>query len=174
MSLRRFASMFVALSCVVPGLAVSQAASAPVEVQRLQFYVGRWSEAGEMRNDPSGPFKPIAGGETCRWAAGGYAVACEEKTDGEGGGWEGVYILSYDPAGKQYHVYGTEKPGVNLHAVGRLDGERWVWVTDPAPDGSLLRYTFVRADGGARTLTVEAGAGDTWSGIVNLKYTPSR
>jgi hypothetical protein len=169
--LSRFARTMVAVSCILPGIAASQAATKPAEIQRLQFYVGRWNEAGQMRDDPSKPFKPIAGGETCSWAAGGYAVMCEEKTTGPGGGWEGVYILSYDAAGKQYHVYGTEKPGSNIHAVGQLDGNRWVWVTDPAPDGSRVRYTFAPAGAGARTMTVDVGANEQWSGIVNIKYT---
>ena len=85
-----------------------------------------------------------------------------------------MYILSYDAAGDQYHVYGTEKPGNNLHAVGRIDGDRWVWVTDPAPDGTRLRYTFAPVGADARTMTVEAGDGEHWSGIVNIKYTLRR
>jgi hypothetical protein len=82
-----------------------------------------------------------------------------------------VYILSYDVAGRQYHVYGTENPGNNIHAVGRLDGDRWVWLTDPAPDGSRARYTFVPAGAGGRTVAVETGVGENWSPIVNIKYT---
>lgn len=171
MPLVRSASTLIVLSCMLLKVAAAQVGSRPAEVQRLQFYVGRWSEAGQMRDDPSKPFKPVAGGETCRWSAGGYAVLCEEKTEGAGGGWEGVYILSYDAAGRQYHVYGTEKPGNNIHAVGRLDGDRWVWVTDPASDGSRVRYTFAPAGARARTMIVEVGTEERWSGIVTIKYT---
>ena len=124
-----------------------------------------------MRDDPAKPFRNIAGGETCSWSAGGYAVMCEEKTTGAGGGWEGVYILSYDAATKQYHVHGTEKPGSNMHAVGRIDGNRWIWLTDPAPDGSRARYTFAPAGSGARTMAVDVGAKENWSRIVDIKYT---
>jgi len=161
----------VALICMLPGIAASQAATRSAEIQRLQFFVGNWGETGQMRDDPSKPFKHIAGGEICKWAAGGYAVTCEEKTAGAGGGWEGVYILSYDAVGKQYHVHGTEKPGSNMHAVGQLEGNRWVWLTDPAPDGSRVRYTFAPAGSGARTMAVDAGAGESWSRIVDITYT---
>lgn len=171
MHLFRSVVAIVGLSLMLPKVAASQVESRPAEVQRLQFYVGDWDEAGEMRDGPDTPFKEIAGGETCKWSAGGYAVLCEERTEGPGGGWEGVYILSYDAAGGQYHVYGTEKPGSNMHAVGRLDGDRWVWVTDPASDGSRVRYTFAPAGAGARTLTVDVGVGEDWFGIVNLEYT---
>ena len=173
MPILRPAGTIVILGCMLPTIAASQVGAPPAEIQRLQFYVGRWSETGQMRDDPSKAFKPVAGGETCSWAAGGYAVLCEEKTEGAGGGWEGVYILSYDAAGRQYHVHGTEKPGSNIHAVGRIDGDRWVWVTDPGPDGSQVRYTFAPTGAGARTMSVEAGAGERWSEIVHIVYTAS-
>lgn len=171
MRFRPFVLTLVAISCMLPGIAASQSATRPDEVKKLQFYVGRWNEAGQMRDDPGKPFKNISGGETCSWSAGGYAVVCEEKTGGAGGGWEGVYILSYDAAAKQYHVHGTEKPGTNMHAVGRLEGSRWIWLTDAAPDGSRARYTFAPAGDGARTMEVDVGAGESWSRIVNIKYT---
>jgi hypothetical protein len=161
----------VALFFALPHTAASQVDSVPAEVRQLQFYVGEWTETGEMRGGPNQPFEQIAGSETCKWSAGGYAVLCEEKTEGPGGGWEGVYILSYDAAGRQYHVHGTEKPGSNMHAVGRLQGDRWIWLTDPAPDSSRARYTFAPAGDGARTLTVDVGAGEDWFGIVNIEYT---
>lgn len=163
----------VALGCTLPTVAASQVESRPVDVQRLQFYVGHWNEAGGMRDDPDKPFSDIAGSETCEWSAGGYAVVCEERTEGPGGGWDGVYILSYDAGGGQYHVHGTEKPGNNIHAVGRLEGDRWIWITDPAPDGSRVRYTFAPAGAGARTMAVEVGVGESWFGIVNIRYTAS-
>jgi hypothetical protein len=172
MRLFRTTGWLVLIGSFLPTLAASQTPSGPPEVQRLAFYVGTWSEAGQMRDDPSSAFQPITGGEMCSWAAGGYAVVCEERTEGSGGGWEGAYILSYDAAGGQYHVYGTEKPGNNMHAVGRLDGDRWIWLTDPAPDGSRLRYTFAPGERGARTLAVELDAGGRWSTIVTLTYTP--
>jgi hypothetical protein len=171
----RFLSAVLGLvGCLLPGTAAAQATGPSVEIGRLGFYVGRWSEAGQMREDSTRPFAAIAGGETCQWAAGGYAVLCEEKTSGAGGGWEGVYILSYDGDARQYDVHGTERPGISLHAVGHLVGERWVWVTDPAPDGSLVRYTFAPAGQGARTMTVETGRGQSWTSIVNLTYTPQK
>jgi hypothetical protein len=174
MSRLRFLGAVLGFGCLLSGTGGAQATATSVEIGKLAFSVGRWSEAGQMREDSTRPFAPIAGGETCRWAAGKYAVLCEEETTGAGGGWEGVYILSYDAAGKQYHVYGTERPGNNMHAVGRVDGERWVWITDPAPDGPLLRYTFAPTGQGARTLTVETGRAQTWTSIVNLTYTPEQ
>lgn len=151
----RLAIAWAALSGLLTTMVLAEEASKPRELQRLSFYVGSWSETGRLRDDPAKPFKPIAGGETCGWAAGGNAVLCQEKTSGDGGGWDGVYILSYDAAARHYHVHGTENPGGNLHAVGRVEGDRWIWLTDPAPDGSRLRYTFAPSVHGSRTVTYE-------------------
>jgi hypothetical protein len=82
MRLFRPIGAIVGLSCMLPQVAASQVDSPPAEVQRLQFYVGSWNETGQMRDDPGKAFQPIAGGETCKWSAGGYAVLCEEKTEG--------------------------------------------------------------------------------------------
>lgn len=163
-----------ALSSTSPVTARAQNVPPSAEIKRLSWYVGRWSEAGEMREDPAKEFKAISGSETCEWTAGGSAVLCREKTSGPGGGWNGVYILSYDAGAKVYHVRGTEHPGSDMHAVGTIEGDRWLWVTDPFPDGSRIRYTFAPSARGARTLTVDAGDGSSWSSIVNLKYSPRK
>ena len=163
--------MWAAMAGCVAAMTLAQETTRSPEVARLGDYVGHWSSTGQMRDDPAKPFTAITGGETCSWAAGGVAVLCQEKAGGESGGWEGVYILSYDAASGQYHVYGTETPGLNMHAVGRVEGERWTWHTDPAPDGSRLRYSFTPAGEGGRTMTVEAGAGDDWTPVVKITYT---
>jgi hypothetical protein len=170
MRIRHGVGCFLALWCLHPTRAVGQDAARSPELQRLGFYVGLWNETGEMRDDPAKPFKAISGGETCEWAAGGFAVICEEKTTGPGGGWEGVYILGYDSTAKQYYVHGIEKPGSSMHAVGHIEGDRWVWLTDPAPDGSQLRFTFAPADASARTLVLEAGTGDSYAAIAKVTY----
>ena len=173
MGLFRTAGAMAAISCILPMTARAQDAHRSPELERLAFYVGHWSETGRMRGDPGKPFQSISGGETCSWGAGGYAVTCREETSGPGGGWQGVYILSYDAAAQRYHVYGTEAPGSTVHAVGQVERNRWVWQTDPAPDGSRLRYTFAPAAAGARTMMVEAGGGAGWSTIVDITYTAS-
>jgi hypothetical protein len=170
MRIPKIAIAIVALNAVVCVTAAAQTPAVSAEIKRLAFYVGNWSESGEMREDPAKAFKAIAGSETCEWTAGRSAVLCREKTSGPGGGWNGVYILSYDPSDKRYHVRGTEYPGSDMHAIGQIDGDRWIWISDPFPDGSRIRYTFAPALRGARTLTVDAGGASNWSRIVNLKY----
>ncbi len=172
---RMTASSFcIALVFLASGVAAADPAQRSAELERLGFYVGHWTASGTMRADADTPMRPITGAETCSWAAGGYAVVCEEKTEGPGGGWEGVYILSYDAATNEYHVFGTEKPGNNLHAVGKLDGDRWLWLTDAFPDGSRARYMFAPAGAKARTMKVEVGGGTEWLEIVDLTYTAAQ
>ena len=99
---------------------------------------------------------------------------CEERVSGAGGGWEGVYLLGYDPASKKYHVHGLERPGTSMHAVGQIVDDKWVWLTDAAPDGTVLRYTFVPGAAGKRQLTVELRSGENWVVLANVTYMPKR
>ena len=165
---------FLLLALAAANQLIAQSTSKAPQIDRLAFYVGKWTESGSMRADPSQPMQAIAGGETCRWAADGYAVVCEEKTSGAGGGWQGVYILSYDAGSGKYHVHGTEKPGVNMHATGEIIADRCVWMVDPAPDGTQIRYVFTPAGNNARTMVVEIQNGTEWTRIVDIKYSRSR
>jgi hypothetical protein len=162
------------LFCALSTHASAQGASRSGELQKLDFFIGNWNEAGQMRDDPTKPFAAISGDETCQWAKGGFVVLCEEKTGGPGGGWEGVYILGYDPLSKKYHVHGIERPGNNMHAIGQVVGKQWTWLTDPAPDGSQVRYTFAPATAAARTLVVEVGSANSWAAIANVTYSPRK
>ena len=147
MHLFRSVGTIIGLACMLPPAAASQAEARPAEVQRLQFYVGHWNEAGQMRSDPNEPFKDVAGGETCTWSAGGYAVVCEEKTEGPGGGWEGVYILSYDAAARtskcpcHFSIFDPEKRGQLVCGQATQALPRIVLSYDDSDDG--VRAVFV-------------------------------
>jgi hypothetical protein len=165
---------FLLLALAATSQLIAQSTPKPPQIDRLAFYVGNWTESGTMRADPTKPMQPIGGGETCRWAAGGYAVLCEEQNSGAGGGWEGVYILSYDAGSGKYHVHGTDKPGLNMHAVGEIIGNQWVWMVDPAPDGTQVRYVFTPSGNNARTMVVEVQSGTEWTKVVDMTYSRAK
>jgi hypothetical protein len=145
-------------------------------VGQLGFFVGKWDGKGEMRDGPTATFKAISGGETCRWAAGGAAVVCEEKESGPGGGWDGAYTLGYDPKTDTYSLYGIESPGSVIRGTGKLKNNVWVWNAQSVANGtsSSSRFTF-RADGKkVRTMLVEAqDEKGKWFTVANHRYTPT-
>jgi hypothetical protein len=85
MHMRHVVGCLLVLSCLAPVGALGQDGAKSPDLQRLNFYVGRWSKAGQMREDPTKPSKPISGSETCKWAAqyiGGQALLHSFNTEG--------------------------------------------------------------------------------------------
>jgi hypothetical protein len=143
-------------------------------VGQLGFFVGKWNGRGEMRDGPTATFKAISGGETCKWAAGGAAVVCDEKETGPGGGWEGIYTLGYDAKTDTYSLYGIENPGSVLRGTGKLRNSVWVWNAQSVANGtsSPSRFTFHSDGKSARTMLVEAqDEKGKWFTVANHRYT---
>jgi hypothetical protein len=44
----------------------------------------------------------------------------------------------------QYHVYGTDQPGTNIHAAERLHGDRWIWAATGTQWSGIASFTDVR------------------------------
>ena len=170
---RNLVSVLMLLVAVNVRVVEAQQSSAP-KVGQLGFYVGKWSGRGLMRDAPNGVFKAIRGGETCRWAAGGAALVCEEKETGPGGGWNGIYLLGYDEKADSYTLFGIESPGTVVRGTGKLENSVWTWTAESVTGGSSspARYTF-RADGkNSRIMLVEApDASGKWFTVANHRYT---
>ena len=170
------------LACAVVLLAgLSKVATAqpsnPSPARNLLFYVGTWSARGQMRDAPTSDFKAVTGSETCRWAAGGAAVLCEEKETGPGGGWNGVYLLGYDTKQGVYTLYGIESPGTIVRGTGKLENNVWTWTAESIVEGaaSPSRYVFKGDGNNARTMTVEApDASGKWFTVLNHRYTRTK
>ena len=75
-----FLAASVAALVVVGHLAVlAQAPPAPKpgpEHQKLAYFVGTWTNEGEMKPSPMGPGGKITGKDTCEWFEGGFSVIC--------------------------------------------------------------------------------------------------
>jgi hypothetical protein len=89
----RLAIAWAALSGFLPTIAPAQNALRPPELQRLSFYVGSWSEAGQMRDDPAKPFKPIAGGTFAPSLHGARTLMVEAGT---GDSWQPIANIKYE------------------------------------------------------------------------------
>ena len=168
-SILLIASMILAGS----GNAAGQQGSAP-KIGKLGFYVGAWTGRGLMRDNPAAVFKRINGRETCRWAAGGAAVLCEERETGPGGGWNGVYLLGYDEKQDTYTLFGIEEPGTVVRGTGKLDNKVWHWTAESITAGSSgpARYTFTGDGKKSRMMVVEApDASGKWFTVANHRYT---
>jgi hypothetical protein len=172
--IRKLTLMVMVLTSAMSARTLAAQSPAAPKVGEMGFFAGVWKGKGEMRDGPSSPFKAISGGETCRWAAGGAALVCEEKETGPGGGWTGIYLLGYEEKQDTYTLYGIESPGTVVRGTGKLENGVWLWTVENVTGGSSspARYTF-RADGkNSRIMLVEApDASGKWFTVANHRYT---
>lgn len=168
--------MAIAVACFL-GTAAVQAQGNGTDGSQLGFFLGKWTVQGQSRSTPTGAYSTATGNETCAWFSGGPAIVCRETLKDATGETDSIYILSYDPAKKQYTVHGTDNTGAVTSATGVMAAGVWTWNgTVRAADGSATptRFTFRQAPGGGRTMDVEIQAKGTWSKIVGVTYKQTR
>lgn len=170
----------VVAMCLMLGAvsASAQPKAGAAEGSQLSFFLGKWTVDGQSRSTPTGAFGRLTGNETCAWFSGGPSVVCRETTQDASGEVDSIYILSWDPAKKQYSVHGTDNAGNITSGTGTVAAGVWKWTVDGrGADGSVtpMRFTFRQAGPGARSMDVEMAAGKgTWAKIMGVTYKQTR
>lgn len=165
-----------AAMCWLGGVSVLAQGSG-TDGSQLGFFAGKWTVEGQSRATPNGPFGRVGGTETCAWFSGGPGLVCRETLQDASGETDSIYILTYDPAKKQYTVHGTDNTGTVTAATGTLAAGVWKWQGETrGSDGAATptRFTFREAPGGGRTMDIEVMARGAWSKIVGITYKRAR
>jgi hypothetical protein len=174
--------LLLSIALVLPAPALAQqstsakASVALPPIKALQFYVGRWTSRGQSRNAPADRFTTVRTSEICSWVIGGHAVECRETVTTPVGPSQGIYLLAYDSAAKQYTVYGIDDSGMELQGVGNVDPVtgKWSWTLEMQSAGqtSRWRYEFAPSTPNARIMTLLLDQGDgKWASMTNAVYT---
>lgn len=172
----RIRAMAVVAVCWLGGAAL-QAQGNGTDGSQLGFFLGKWTVQGQSRSTPTGAYSAATGTETCAWFSGGPAIVCRETLKDATGETDSIYILSYDPAKKQYSVHGTDNTGAITAATGTLSQGVWSWtgsIRDAGGASTPARFTFRQAPGGGRTMDVEVMSKGTWAKIVGVTYKQTR
>src|SRR5574340_622422 len=113
---------------VCPVFAQAPTAKPGPEVQRLGYFVGRWSLAGEFKTEPLGKY---AGTMACEWFEGGFVLICKGSSDGVRGAGSEMHILSYSAQDKAYNWYSVGTMGA-ARMVRRMtvEGKKWICDSD--------------------------------------------
>lgn len=178
--MKRWALGLMVAAAVVSSVSTmsAQPTRRATEESQLGFYLGKWTEEGQSRNTPTGPFSKLTGNETCSWFSGGPSVICRETTKDANSESDAIYIMSYDSSRKTYAVYGTDNMGTIYSGSGTVDAAGvWRWTAESRSKGEVtpMRYTFKAAGNGSRTMDVEVAAGKgAWSKIQSVTYKITR
>ena len=144
------------------------------EIQRLAYFAGDWTTAGEMKAGPWGAGGKYSGSSHCKWMDGGFFLVCTEVATGAMGKIHGLGVMGYDAAAKTYTWNGFNSMGKNEKASGSVDGKTWTYTNESLMNGKMIkgRYVMTEASPTSYDFKMETSAdGKTWSSMMEGKVT---
>jgi hypothetical protein len=173
------ATSVVALVVVGRFTVLAQPPAAPKptpEHQKLAFFVGTWTNEGEMKASPMGPAGKVTGKDTCEWFEGHFSVICRGEGKSPMGMMKNIGILSYSPEEKVYTYYGTDNSGMVMTSVakGTVTGDTWTYTDEGMMGGQKMksRVTIKQLSPTSQTFLMEiSGPDGKWVPIMESKGT---
>src|ERR1700752_75636 len=103
--------------CQAPPIAQAPKPGAPH--QRLAYFVGKWTNQGEVKAGPMGPGGKISSNDTWEWFEGGFGGVC--PTDGKSPmGWmKSIGVISYSPEEKFSTYHAIDNSGMTMTTIPR-------------------------------------------------------
>jgi len=148
------------------------------EHKKLDFFVGHWTSAGDMKPGPMGPGGKFTMEENTEWMDGGYFVVIHSKYSGGGmpSGTSTAY-MGYDSQEKVYTYDEFNSMGEHTHSTGTVDGDTWTWLSDlkMGPQTMKGRFTMKLMPPGAYAYKFEISTdGKDWSTVMDGKDTRTK
>jgi hypothetical protein len=144
------------------------------EVKKLGYFVGSWTSAGEIKQNPFMPVGKMTSTSKCEWFPGGFHVVCHESGKGPMGAMHGLGIMAYNAEDKVYTYAGADSSGMSVAAKGNVDGTTWTYTSEDKMGGKTFhgRYTMVAASPDSYTFKYEMSEdGNTWMTLMDGKTT---
>jgi hypothetical protein len=134
----------------------------------LGYYVGKWTEEGEIKPSAFGPGGKYTATETCEWLHGKFAILCKEDGTMMGGEMHGTSIMSYNTQEKSYVYFETNNWGELSYYHGSVDGGTWTWNNEFTINGQQIkgRFTLKRVSDDLANFNFEMSMGDQPSALV--------
>ncbi len=128
-------------------------AQAPAPSQQqlaMGYFGGPWKITGTTKISPTSPAVPYNATATGEWIPGNYFLEIKYVTHGPLGDVHMVRMMEYNSSDGVYTYNEYNSLGEHVIAVGKIDGQKWVWKTTKKLNGITTkgRYitTFVTKD----------------------------
>ena len=112
------------------------------EVKRLQYFVGTWNTAFDMKPGPMGPGGKMTGVERTEMMKGGFYLTSHVDGRGFMGEFKELSVIGYDPEEKVYTLNAFNSFGEHLRAKGTVQGDTWTWTADINMAGKPMKTRF--------------------------------
>jgi len=148
MTMKNLAASCLAIGLIlliVAAIYAQEPAAAPKpgpEHEKLGYYVGKWTEEGEIKPSAFGPGGKYTATETCEWLQGKFAILCKEDGTMMGGEMHGTSIMSYNTQEKSYVYFETNNWGELSYYHGSVDGDTWTWNNEFTVNGQQIKGHF--------------------------------
>jgi hypothetical protein len=163
----------------------SQTGSTPVqlsktspEIKRLQYFVGTWKLAGDLKTSVLGPGGKFTGIQHNEWAADGRTVSSKWEEQRPTGRSNGQATYSYDSTQHVYRYHGSSDDGEVEDSAGSIEGNNWVWTSNlltPSGAPAKGRFTLEVTSPSTYSFRFEiASQGDTWITVMEGSAEQSR
>ena len=116
------------------------------ELEKLAYFLGPWSNEGEMMPGPMGAGGEVQGRDLCRWMPGNFFVGCMMQTRGPMGMMQTQGIMGYDAEKKVYMWWSFDSLGQHETATGTLKDGTWTWMGESRVAGKTVKSRYTISD----------------------------
>ncbi len=144
------------------------------EVEKLGYFVGNWTVAGEVKPGPMGPGGKMTGSSDAAWVTGGFFVESREEFKGPPADSSDLSVMGYNPDDKVYTYHAFDNTGHAAYYTGTVDGDTWTWTgTEKMGDQSMKgRYTATVVSPASYLFKFELSPdGTSWTTVMEGKAT---
>lgn len=159
------------VSCIA---VTAQAPTKPsAEHQRLAYFVGQWTNVGEMKPGPFGPGGKTTSTDTCEWFEGRFAVICRSEGKSPDGPTKRLGITSYSTEEKVYTYYAIDNSGTPMTTVQRGTVKGGTWTFTGGQDAKV-RVTLKEMSPTSYTFMLEMQVEGKWTPMMESTSTKSK
>lgn len=125
--------------------------------QMMNYFAGDWTLTGTTKISPKSPAAPFTGTEHGAWVPGGFFLESHSVTKGPMGNVHGTRVMEYNANDKVYTYNAYNSLGEHIMAVGKVQGDTWVWNSEEKLNGIIVkgRYTVTFVSPNSYSFTSE-------------------
>ena len=121
-----------------------QAAQGPSQQQlAMGYFAGPWKLTGTSKISPSSPPAPYNATATGEWVPGNFFLEIKYVTHGPLGDVHMVRMMEYNAADSVYTYNEYNSLGEHVVAIGKIDGQKWVWNTSKKLNGVATKGRYI-------------------------------
>jgi hypothetical protein len=144
--MKRASVVTLAVACLLSQIVLAQGApqmpKPGPEHKRLNYFVGKWTGAGDSKESPFGPAGKFTFSESNQWFPGGFFVVTHSDYKGPMGTAKGLAEIGYDSEAKAYTYHAIDSMGFEISAKGQVEGDTWTWQSESTMGGKPVKSRF--------------------------------